>query len=482
MLSFFFKDNNFKKGRKKEMLNCFVSSKKLRENMLQNGFFEIKKILCLLSCCGIFHAEILKAAPLPCEVTAPVALLINAENGKVLFAKNADTLCYPASTTKIATALYALHRKEDQMQQKIIASADAVGSVSPAVRRNSGKHPSYRLEFGGTHIGLKVGEEMSFESLMHGLLLTSGNDAANVIAEFVSGSIPQFLTEMNAYLREIGCTNTHFTTPHGLPDLNHVTTAKDLALMAQKAMKNPFFKKTVACTRAPRPATNKQPESILPQNNALIKPKSSHYYPYATGIKTGWTIRSGYTIVASAEKGDRSLIAVVCHFEGLAQRYKTAIHLFETAFNEVKQSRKLFAQEYDLFQHSIEGAKTNLKGILQKDVIVSFYPSEESSFSSELLWDPVSLPIRAGDKVGSMNIFDDQGALKESVSIIAMQNVEPTFFYQVKELAARCSHTLSQYRKWMGYALAAMLLGGSLWKWEIRHRRKLKAQKGSDRA
>src|SRR3990167_1013112 len=124
-----------------------------------------------------------EADPLHCNIQAPIAILINADNGKILYAKNADTLCYPASTTKIATALYALHQKGHNLEEKGSSSFESLATVSSPIRRTSGKHPSYRLEFGGTHMGIKVGEELSLKTLLYGLLLQSGNDAANVLAE-----------------------------------------------------------------------------------------------------------------------------------------------------------------------------------------------------------------------------------------------------------------------------------------------------------
>jgi D-alanyl-D-alanine carboxypeptidase (penicillin-binding protein 5/6) len=162
--------------------------------------------------CGIGFLQKGESACLQCELSAPSAVLMNAETGKVLFAKNADVPCYPASTTKMATALYALHQKKDCLQQKIVASKEALMTVSPSVRKRS--HPSYRLEFGGTHIGIKAGEELDYQTLLYGLMLSSGNDAANVIAEFISGSIPQFMQELNLFLQEIGCKNSRFQNPH----------------------------------------------------------------------------------------------------------------------------------------------------------------------------------------------------------------------------------------------------------------------------
>lgn len=428
-------------------------------------FVKIKKNIFIFLFCGPCGCGALFATSLSLDVSAPIALLINAENGKVLFSKNAETPCHPASTTKIATALYALHRKKDSLHEKFVVSSEAVGVVSSPLRRN-GKHPSYRLEFGGTLMGLKVGEEVSLASLLYGLMLPSGNDAANVIAEGISGSIPQFIAELNLFLKEIGCTGTQFTNPHGLTDLDHLTTAKDLVLMAREGMKYSFFREVVSSAKYVKPATNKQLETVLAQHNGLVKPGNKHFYPYATGVKTGYTAKAGHTLVASATKGDRSLIAMVAHPEGAVQRNRTIVQLFEAAFQEKKQMRKLFAQEYDLFQQKIEGGKEFLKAILKEDVIVSFYPSEETMFHPKLEWKSLSLPIRAGQEVGMMLIFDDQGSLTRKVPVIAIKDVEPTFAHQAKqhvELAARWMQTKKIYS---AYFIALFLFITAFWKFK----------------
>ncbi|MBM3198773.1 MAG: D-alanyl-D-alanine carboxypeptidase, partial [Chlamydiae bacterium] len=286
------------------------------------------------------------ASSLHCEVGAPVAIVIDAESGKVLFEKNAKIPCYPASTTKIATALYTLCRRGGDLHQKVIASQDAIATVSSSIRRNSGKHPSYRLEFGGTHIGIRVGEILSLETLLYGLMLASGNDAANVLAESVSGTVSRFMEELNGFLQQIGCKATHFTNPHGLPDVDHRTTAWDLARMALVAMKIPAFRTIVSSKQFEREETNKQQASFLMQGNGLLRPGSKHFYPYATGIKTGYTGQSGYNLVASASKNGRNIIAVVCQCEDLSKRYRSVHQLFDMVFQELKQTRKLLCREH----------------------------------------------------------------------------------------------------------------------------------------
>ncbi len=421
----------------------------------------------------IFFPKLEASKPLNCEVAAPIAVLINAENGKILFAKNAKTICYPASTTKLATALYVLHKHEGSLDQRITASHDALATVSTALRRSSGKHPSYRLEFGGTHMGIKVGEELDKRTLLYGLMLASGNDAANVLAESTSGSVSCFMEELNTFLKEIGCEDTNFTNPHGMPDNLHVTTALDLATMARVARKNSLFREIVSSKKYERPETDKNPASWLIQGNGLVKP-GKYFYPHATGLKTGYTVQAGFTLVASAEKGDRQLIAVVCNCDELAKRYRSAIQLFEAGFNEPKQVRKLLSSEHDIFHNKLEGAKEILDATLKEDVIVSFYPSEEQEFHSQVTWLNPLLPIKQGEEVGLLQLFDQEEVLCQTMPLLALKTVYPTFSYQVSRETDRILALIKERRISLGYSLAALLLLGSFLRF---HRKKLSLKK-----
>lgn len=442
----------------------FFKFKKLQMNMLLKKSLVIKKILISVFLGGLWAPSLLRAEPLNCDITASVALLINAENGKVLFSRNAEDPLYPASTTKVATAVYAFSRKSAALHEIATVSSDCVAAVPPNVRRFGKKHPSYRLEFGGTHMGLKAGEQVDLKSLLYGLMLPSGNDAANVIAVMVSGSVPQFMLELNDFLKQIGCEGTQFKNPHGLPDEEHFTTAKDLATVAREGLKYPVFKEIVSSSRYVKAQTNKQPEVILSQHNALVKPGSKHYYPHATGLKIGYTIQAGHAMVASAQKGDRSLIAVVSHKESAAMRYRNVIQLFEVAFGEPKKTRTLLSATHDRFSQKIEGAKELLKAALAKDLAISYYPSEEKKYYSQVRWKAQALPIEAGTSVGEVLIFDDEDHLQETASLFALKTVDPTFSYKVQKVTKQGQDLLQKHRVYVAYFVALALLIGALWK------------------
>jgi D-alanyl-D-alanine carboxypeptidase (penicillin-binding protein 5/6) len=368
------------------------------------------------------------------DVSAKGAVLMNAETGAVLWEKNARTLFYPSSTTKIITALYALEKKGHALDVLVTASHDAVATVHPSVRRAAnGRHPPYRLEFGGTHIGIKAGEILSLRALLYGLMLTSGNVAANVIAEYTSGNVSAFMEELNRFVREKGCLQTVLHTPHGLPHPEHQTTAYDLGILACEAMRNAFFREVVRTTHYPRPQTNKQPESTFYQHNALVKP-GRFFYPKATGVKTGYTLSGGYSIVAAAEDGERKLITVLLGCEKIEQRYKDAIALFEAGFNEKKVSRTLFSKGFDLFTCPVEGGKAPLQAYLSQEIILDYFPSEEPIFKTEIAWQPPFLPILADQKVAEMRILSSRGKIISSTPLFAVRAVEPTIGHQVQSV------------------------------------------------
>ncbi len=425
----------------------------------------MNNLLCVKIFFVFFVLFVGRAEPnlLRCDIPAPIAVLINADTGKVLFDKNGGRICYPASTTKVASVLYVLHKKGKEIDGVVTASQDAVGIVSAQARRHSGKYPSYRLEYGGTHAGIMPGEKLDIRTLLYGTMLVSGNDATNVLAETVSGSIPRFIDELNIFLRAIGCKHTYFTNPHGLTDHRHVTTALDMALIARLAYKNPIFKEVVSTISYQRPQTNKREPFVFYQSNALLKPGKKSYYPYATGIKTGYTNQAGWNLIASAKKGDRDLIAVVFNCDENAKRYRSAVQLFEAAFNEPKQTRKLLSAEYDAFHKELQGAKSNLRAVLQNDLTVCFYPSEEKEFYSDVEWNLVDLPVRQGQIVGSVRLFDMEGNVEASIPLVAAKDVEPTFAYKISGYIKQTQIALKQKRAYFGYGAALGLLGLSFW-------------------
>ncbi len=371
------------------------------------------------------------AEALEVEVTARAAILMNAATGAVLFQKQAHTPCYPASTTKIATALFVLEQQID-LDRQVTVSRECLKLRS--MNDVEHLHP-YRLDTDGTTMGLKRGEILSLETLLHGLMLVSGNDAANVIAESVGGSVPQFVDLLNEYLQELGCQNTQFRNPHGLHHPDHWSTAYDMALITKQALQIPKFRKLVSTLTYVKPKTNKQPECELKLTNPLLKPKSRYYYPKAIGVKTGYMSAAQHTLVAAAEHEGRTLIAVVfgCDRGG---RFEDAKRLFEAAFTEKKANRRLIGPE-NVFVKEMQGSNRLLKATPVKDLVIEYFPSEEPKCKAALHWTVENLPIRKGQKVGEVHICDNNGLCLQKGDLMATEDVRGTFFFIFKEKLAR---------------------------------------------
>jgi serine-type D-Ala-D-Ala carboxypeptidase (penicillin-binding protein 5/6) len=366
------------------------------------------------------------------SISAKRAILMNADTGTILYEKNAYEKCYPGSITKIATAIYFLEKKGDALSEIATANRDDLHIVAPEIRRAPGAHPSYRLEPRGTHMSLRVGERLSLEALFHGLMLCSGNDAANVIARTISGSIPKFMEELNDFLKAKGIEDTYFSNPHGLHFNDHMTTAYDMAKIAKIALGYPFFRKVVSTIEFPRPETNLQKPAVLKQSNRLVKPGKFHY-PKAIGIKTGHTAAAGFTIVAAAEDEGRTLIAVILSAPTSEERFQDAITLFNAAFAEKKEKRQLFNKAFDFFELAIPEAKNSLVAEFDHDVSIEYYPAEEPSLQSVVQWRDVKLPIREGAIVAELLLINDQGERIDAFPLFAKNRVEKKPFYESVE-------------------------------------------------
>ncbi len=382
-------------------------------------------------CCFALPLFLTASSPLTVEVSAKGAILMNTETGAVLWEKNAHTPLHPASITKVFTATFIAEKKNVVLDEMITASNDAVSIFPPSIRRAvSAGHPPYRLETGGTHMGIKAGETLPMHALIYGLMLSSANDAANVISQHLSGDISVFMEELNQFVREKGCKNTVLQNPHGLFHENHKTSAYDMALMGREYLRHSLLREVARTTKYIRPQTNKQPESILHQHNALIRP-GRFYYPKAIGIKTGHIYASGFTLVAAAQDSNRKLIAVLLGCETIEQRYKDAIALFEAGFNEKKVSRTLFSKGFDLFNHQIQGGNIPLQAYLSQDIVLDYYPSEEPVFKTAVLWQAPAFPISSGQKVGELQVSSPTGTVLASAPIYAVRHVDATLSYRM---------------------------------------------------
>jgi D-alanyl-D-alanine carboxypeptidase (penicillin-binding protein 5/6) len=390
-------------------------------SVLSKGLMSMKLGLLLL-------AVSLTAKPIDITINAKGAILMNSETGAILFEKQAHVPLSPASTTKIATTLYVLERGED-LGRLATVSAEALHGRP---EENRDKLPAYWLDSDGTMMHIKRGEVLSLDILLHGMMLVSGNDASNVVAEMVGGSVPGFMVGFNEYLQRLGCQNTRFSNPHGLTHQDHYSTAYDMARITKRALEFPKFRKLVSTLVYEKPKTNKQPAGQLKLTNPLMKPNSRYYYKKAVGVKTGYTNDAQQTLVAAAEHEGRTLIAVLLGCGKQGTRFEDAKRLFEAAFAEKREKRHLIGSDY-MFAKEIEGSKKPLRANLTKALSIEYFPAEEPQCKAALHWDVGPLPIRKGQKVGEVYIQDDAGRLLEKGTLVAAEEVKGGFFFVLKQ-------------------------------------------------
>lgn len=253
------------------------------------------------------------------QIEADAAVVMDADTGAFLYSKNMDAREYPASITKIMTALIAI--ENGNLNSRITFSENAV----------------YNLEEGSSHAGIQVGEIMSMRRALYGLMLESANDIANGIAEEVAGSIQGFSDMMNAKASELGCVNTHFVNPHGLHNEDHYTCARDMALITQEAIKHPTFRKIAGTTDYTCPETNKVDEKRYWYNhNQMIQPEAEYYYEGCLGGKNGFTNDALNTLVTYAKKDGRTLICVEIRVNGKDKAYSESHAMLNYAFENFK--------------------------------------------------------------------------------------------------------------------------------------------------
>jgi D-alanyl-D-alanine carboxypeptidase (penicillin-binding protein 5/6) len=375
---------------------------------------KLHKLLCVLAAAAIFFT----ACPLPSyaiediDVDAGAAILVDPDLNMVIYEENADKKMYPASTTKIMTALLTLENAK-LSDTVTMTKADFTGIDSSS---SSG--------------GLKEGETVTVESLLYCLMLPSANEAANALARHVSGSIPDFVKLMNKRAKQLGCTGTHFANPNGLHDKKHYTTARDLEKIAQKAMENKTFATIVNTAQKKLPATNMQGERIIYTTNNLILRKSDPvYYDYCYGIKTGHTTPAGYCLVSTATKSGHTYISVVLDCEanksGAAKSFTETKRLFQWAFENYTSQTLVKAGETvtevpvrlsSEKDYVVLATDSDLKAVVPTDLDV-----DKLDIQQHLPKD-VTAPIEAGQKIGSMTVSYG-GKEYGSVDLVATSDV-----------------------------------------------------------
>lgn len=272
----------------------------------------------------------------PPEVTAPYAILVDARYNEILFEKNAYDRTYPASTTKVMTAL-------------LVAEAIEQGALTLDTMITTTEASREGLSIYGSTQGIDVGEIMSVKDLLYCLMLASANEAGNILAIALCGDLQTFVDKMNEKAQEIGCLDTHYINTHGLHDDEHYTTAYDLFLIFQEAMTLDIFAEVVGTTTYTTAATNQSAERHFYNTNGLLSEwyYKGYAYDYCIGGKTGSTPEAGRCLVSGAEYGNEYVISVVLGTSPVVQEDGS------TLLPQMSESRDLLKHGIDDFERRI---------------------------------------------------------------------------------------------------------------------------------
>lgn len=382
----------------------------------------IKKILIFLFIMiFIFNISISYGVSNPPEISAGAAILLDSSSEKIIYSKNESEKMYPASTTKILTAILTI--ENCNLDDVVTVPYEAV----------------YSIPSGYSVAALQPGEQLTVNQLLQVMMVHSANDAANVLAYHVSGSIDAFANLMNKKVEELGLTNTHFTNPSGMHNENHYTTAYDLAIIMKYCMKNSTFRNLSGLKYCIIPATNKYDERVFNTTNELLisnnsEVSSNYYYKYAISGKTGYTTQAKNCLVSVSNKDDLELICVVLSVglypNNLSAKFVDTKTLFDYGYNNYT-IRKLREKNAIASQIEIGNAtkETRNLDLLISDDITVLVPQDdlETDFSPEIqIQENLLAPIAQGQVVGKI-IYNIDG-VEYSSNLIASHSVEKSGF------------------------------------------------------
>ena len=343
-------------------------------------------VLAVLCCLMILAAALPARAEGELQLASQTAVLMDADTGVVLYEKNMHDTMYPASITKIMTAMLAIQHLEPE--QVLTVSQTAVN----AVPRTS------------SHISLQAGERLTVRDALYAIGMESANDAANVLAEAVSGSLEAFAEEMTRQAQALGAMNTHFANANGLPDSQHFTTAYDMALITAAALKQEGLATYFSTVNYTFPATNLSPARSFSNKDRLL-PGGQYYYEGVLMAKTGWTTSAQGTFAAVVKQGDTTLVAITLKSPLLEDKYKDTHKLMDygfTHYSAVKVSGEQVTAQLSLGEYTpVKGQKFTYlipTGTLFADIRYSL--SEEVDLSSDSPLN-ITVPVSAtlGDTV-----------------------------------------------------------------------------------
>lgn len=356
------------------------------------------------------------------KIYADAYMLISLDDDShpVVAEKNADKRKYPASLTKIVTTMVTLNKVQN-LSQTTTVSKSAIEALYGT---------------GAQVAGLKIGQTITIEELLYLTMVHSACDACQVLAEFVSGSVPAFVEEMNNWVKSLGCKDTNFVNPDGLHDPNHYTTPSDMAKITLAAMKNEIFNKISSTQQYKFGKLN-----FIHTNYMLDKFHVTYYYPYAQGIKTGSTEQAGYCVITKASKGGYNYLAIVMDspievLDGIKTKcsFIDAKSLFDWSFDSLKYTTVVRKNDIAYELPVNNGKDADTVQLVVKDDVTTLVPStlDPSNVIIEPVDPPESLdaPVTKDDFVCKANVIFGEKTIV-TVDLVAAKTVELSTFLKI---------------------------------------------------
>ena len=380
-----------------------------------------KSLLAILCAAAVLAlpAPPAKAYTPDAAIQAEAAILLNLDTGAVMFSRGADKPVHPASLTKIMTTVLALESGKN-LDTTVIAV------------------PKYCLDLllgtDSSMSGIKAGEELTLRQLLYAMMMMSGNDVANVLADyFGGGDIEAFVRMMNERAKKLGMEHTHYVNPHGLTADGHLTTASDMLKLVRHAMELPVFMEITSTARYELPATNKSEKRTLTTSNLMMNSQSAYYYRYIKGIKTGYTGEAGRCLISTASKDGYNYLAIVmkcpvkdAQGKNIRADFSDTRALYEWAFGSFEYKEILSGTEP--IEELAVGLSwdTDFVQLVPETPLTAIIPKEANAstviFNTKIPDKKADAPIKKGAVYGSVDIVY-AGEVIGSVNLVAADSV-----------------------------------------------------------
>lgn len=346
---------------------------------------------------------------------AKSAILMDSATGKVLFEKNADEKLPPASMTKLASMLIIMEYVDSgkiNLTDKVTISEEAAS-------------------MGGSQVFLEAGEVYTVEQLLKGIAIASGNDAVVAMAEKIAGSQEAFVNIVNKRLKEIGATNTVFLNAHGLDTKGHVSTARDMAIIAYNLLQHPKILNFTSIYEEYL-EKNDGSKTWLVNTNKLV-----HFYEGVDGLKTGFTNEAGYCLTATAKKGNMRLISVVMGEDNTENRSADTVKMLNYGFNTFKINTIKTNKEI-LGKIRVEGGKKDYADVVLLNDATELLKNTDTikNYTFNMKVNKVKAPIKKGEVIGSAEIIDNEGNIIDEVDVTILNDIAKAniFDYLLKNI------------------------------------------------